>query len=82
MIILNFVFSFQLLLLKGLGRSKIALKHVPLSAIIALSLLPLVSSEFSDKTLTMFIIHIFSVPALVLHVEQLSSEVHLIACQL
>lgn len=61
--------------MKGLGRSKIALKHVSLSAIVTLSLLPLVSSQFSNKLMTMFLIQILSVPGLILHVQQLSPEV-------
>ncbi|KAL0272582.1 UNVERIFIED_CONTAM: hypothetical protein PYX00_005501 [Menopon gallinae] len=70
----EFYAALQSLLLKGLRRSKIALKHVPLSAIMALSLLPLEPSNFSNEKLSLFIKHILSVPALVSHIEELSSE--------
>lgn len=70
----GFYIKLKLLLLKGLGRSKIALKHVSLSAIVQLSFLPLISSQFSSKLMTMFLIQIFSVPGLVLHIQQLAPE--------
>jgi ubiquitin-protein ligase E3 B len=65
----------QSLLLRGLGRAKITLKHVSISAVLTLALRPLVSASFSDKLMTMFLIHIFSVPALVLHIQSLAAEV-------
>jgi len=69
------VFTFQSLLLRGLGRAKITLKHVSVSAILTLALRPLVSAGFSEKLMTMFLIHILSVPALVLHIQSFAPEV-------
>lgn len=66
---------FQSLLLRGLGRAKITLKHVSISAVLTLALRPLASSGFSEKLMTMFLIHILSVPALVLHIQNLAAEV-------
>lgn len=68
-------FSFQALLMKGLGRAKIALKPVTLSAAVTLTLRPLISSQMSDKLVSLFLINIFSVPALVYHLNVLSPEV-------
>lgn len=61
--------------MKGLGRSKIALKPVTLSAAVTLTLRPLISSQMSDKLVSLFLINIFSVPALVYHLNILSPEV-------
>jgi hypothetical protein len=69
------VFTLQSLLLRGLGRAKITLKHVSISAVLTLALRPLVSAGFSEKLMTMFLIHILSVPALVLHIQTLAAEV-------
>jgi ubiquitin-protein ligase E3 B len=59
----------------GLGRIKIAFKHASLSAILTLALRPLVAANFSDKLMTMFLIHIISVPAIIQHLENLTPEV-------
>lgn len=61
--------------MKGLGRAKIALKPVTLSAAVTLTLRPLISSQMSDKLVSLFLINIFSVPALVYHLNVLSPEV-------
>lgn len=61
--------------MKGLGRAKIALKPVTLSAAVTLTLRPLISSQMSDKLVSLFLINIFSVPALVYHLNILSPEV-------
>jgi len=65
----------QSLLLRGLGRARITLKHVSISAILTLALRPLASAGFSEKLMTVFLIHIFSVPALILHIQSLAPEV-------
>nr|XP_023030496.1 ubiquitin-protein ligase E3B [Leptinotarsa decemlineata] len=62
------------LLLKGLGRTKIAFKNVSLSAILTLSLRPLVAANYSDKLMTIFLINILSVPGLVQHLQTISAE--------
>nr|CAH7724445.1 unnamed protein product [Callosobruchus chinensis] len=63
------------LLLKGLGRIKISFKNVSLSAILTLSLRPLIAANYSDKLMTIFLINILSVPGLIHHLQILSSEV-------
>ncbi|CAG9585150.1 unnamed protein product, partial [Danaus chrysippus] len=62
------------LLLRGLCREKVALKNIALTAIVTLALRPLVSAQFSEKLLTMYIIQILSVPTLVFHMQQISPE--------
>ncbi|XP_043282173.1 ubiquitin-protein ligase E3B isoform X2 [Venturia canescens] len=59
----------RVLLVKGLGRKDIALTPVALSAAVTLSLRPLLSSKMSDKLVSLFLINIFSVPALVYHLN-------------
>nr|CAD7429602.1 unnamed protein product [Timema monikensis] len=71
-----YLLSIQSLLQRGLSRSKIALKHVSLSALVTLAIRPLVSAGFTEKLMTMFVIHILSVPALVLHVQNLAPEIY------
>lgn len=61
--------------MKGLGRAKVALKPVTLSAAVTLTLRPLISSQMSDKLVSLFLINIFSVPGLVYHLNNMSPEV-------
>ncbi|XP_054008078.1 ubiquitin-protein ligase E3B isoform X2 [Hylaeus anthracinus] len=63
----------QAFLMKGLGRVEIALKPIALSAAVTLALRPLISSQMSDKLVSLFLINIFSVPALVYHLNNMSS---------
>ncbi|KAF6203973.1 hypothetical protein GE061_002311 [Apolygus lucorum] len=70
----GFYLTLKALLLKGLSRSKISLKGIPLLAIMTLATRPLISAGLSDKLVSMFLIHILSVPALVLHLLQLAPE--------
>ncbi|XP_022906806.2 ubiquitin-protein ligase E3B [Onthophagus taurus] len=70
----GFYLTLKSLLLRGLGRSKILFKNVSLSAIVTLALRPLISANFSDKLMTMFLIHILSVPGLIQHLETLTPE--------
>ncbi|CAH1185168.1 unnamed protein product [Phyllotreta striolata] len=62
------------LLLKGLGRIKVTFKNISLSAILTISLRPLVAANYSDKLMTIFLINILSVPGLVYHLQNLSPE--------
>ena len=39
---------------------------------------PLITAQFSDKLLSLFLLHILSVPAIVLHISNLSPEVGII----
>jgi ubiquitin-protein ligase E3 B len=70
----GFYLVLKSLLMRGLGRIKIAFKHASLSAILTLALRPLVAANFSDKLMTMFLIHIISVPAIIQHLENLTPE--------
>ncbi|KAG7307448.1 hypothetical protein JYU34_007643 [Plutella xylostella] len=70
----GYYLTLKSLLLRGLCREKVFLKNVALTAIVTLSLRPLVSAQFSEKLLTMYIIQILSVPTLVFHMHQISPE--------
>ncbi|KZC11880.1 Ubiquitin-protein ligase E3B [Dufourea novaeangliae] len=65
--------TMQVFLMKGLGRVEIALKPIALSAAVTLALRPLISSHMSDKLVSLFLINVFSVPALVHHLHNISS---------
>ncbi|XP_043677000.1 ubiquitin-protein ligase E3B isoform X3 [Vespula pensylvanica] len=64
----------QTLLVKGLGRAEVSSISVALSAAVTLTLRPLISSQMSDKLVSLFLINIFSVPALVYHLNMLCPE--------
>lgn len=68
---------FQGLLVRGLGR----LKAASISAIVTLGLRPLISANFSDKFMTIFLINVLAVPALVHHLQQSSPEVCHLSCR-
>ncbi len=51
------------------------LKHAAVSAIMTLSLRPLVASEFSNRLLTLYILNVLSVPGFILHLQQITPEV-------
>nr|XP_032513418.1 ubiquitin-protein ligase E3B [Danaus plexippus plexippus] len=70
----GYYLTLKSLLLRGLCREKVALKNIALTAIVTLALRPLVSAQFSEKLLTMYIIQILSVPTLVFHMQQISPE--------
>ncbi|XP_055995388.1 ubiquitin-protein ligase E3B-like isoform X2 [Ostrea edulis] len=62
------------LLAQGLSRTKILFNPATLSAIVNLSLRPLIASNFSENLMTVFILHILSVPALLHHVDVNAGE--------
>ncbi|XP_014671275.1 PREDICTED: ubiquitin-protein ligase E3B-like isoform X2 [Priapulus caudatus] len=64
----------QELLSKGLARCKPCLKHATLSAIITLALRPLVAASLSDNLISLFVLHILSVPAVVQHLSTTAPE--------
>jgi len=66
--------TLQTLLLKGLCKAKPLFKTTTLSAILMIALRPLIASEFCTNLLTLFIVHILSVPALVQHLSTLSPD--------
>ncbi|XP_050345337.1 ubiquitin-protein ligase E3B [Nymphalis io] len=70
----GYYLTLKSLLLRGLCREKVCLKNIALTAIVTLTLRPLVSAQFSEKLLTMYIIQILSVPTLVFHMQQISPE--------
>ncbi|KAF4523556.1 hypothetical protein B566_EDAN012004 [Ephemera danica] len=62
------------LLLKGLCGPKVLLQNIALSAIINLAIRPLASAGYSNKLLSLFLIHILSVPALIYHLNSITPE--------
>ncbi|KAK3581963.1 hypothetical protein CHS0354_023434 [Potamilus streckersoni] len=64
----------QILLTKGLARNKPVFNKATLSAIITISLRPLLAANFSDNLLSVFILHILSVPAVIYHVNSIAPD--------
>lgn len=62
------------LLLRGLTRTKPTLKKPALTAIITIATRPMQSSGYVDQQVQHFVLHIFSVPALVLHLNTIAPE--------
>lgn len=58
----------QILLTRGLARSKPVFSSTALTAIVTIALRPLLAANFSDNLMTMFLLHILSVPAVVYHI--------------
>ncbi|XP_054155444.1 ubiquitin-protein ligase E3B-like [Oppia nitens] len=66
--------NLQILLIKGLMRTKPTLKKPALTAIITLALRPVIASKFNESHMNMFLLHIFSIPALVYHLNTISID--------
>lgn len=66
--------ALQNFLMKGMARTIPSLKHAALSAVINLSIRPLVAGQFSSNLLGLFIAHVLTTPALVLHLSTKSPE--------
>lgn len=64
----------QSILLKGLVRVKPCLKRATLLAITNLSVRPVVSSQYSNNLMNLFLLHVLSVPALVHHLLNFAPE--------
>ncbi|XP_048241193.1 ubiquitin-protein ligase E3B-like [Haliotis rufescens] len=64
----------QGLLTRGLARPKPVFTRATLTAIITLALRPLMSANFSDNLLTVFLLHILSVPAIIYHISHTAHE--------
>ncbi|KAH7646304.1 Ubiquitin-protein ligase E3B [Dermatophagoides farinae] len=62
------------LLMKGLTRTKPSLKKLSLTAIITISIRPLQNSSYSDQNIRKFLLYIFSLPALIYHLNILAPE--------
>lgn len=64
------IFEFlQQILLKGTGKPTIILKPISFKAVLTLSVRPLVAGNFTENLMSMFLVHILSVPALIYQVE-------------
>lgn len=61
-------------LLKGSTREELALKPVSLKALMTLATRPLIDGEFSKNLMAQFLSEIFSVPALIWHLENNAPE--------
>lgn len=66
--------TLQILLTKGLARSKPCFKPASLAAVMTLALRPLVAAEFSTNLTSVFLLHILSVPAVIFHLSAMASE--------
>ncbi|KAK4297692.1 hypothetical protein Pmani_029911 [Petrolisthes manimaculis] len=61
-------------LVRGLCRGRAALRGAAITTIITLCLRPLIAAQYSDKLLSLTMIHILSVPALIHHLVTLAPE--------
>jgi ubiquitin-protein ligase E3 B len=66
--------NLQILLMKGLMRTKPTLKKSALTAIVTLSLRPVITAKFNESLMNMFLLHIFSIPALVYHLNTIATD--------
>ncbi|XP_059171742.1 ubiquitin-protein ligase E3B-like [Physella acuta] len=66
--------ALEALLRRGLCRSKIAFNKACLSAIITISMRPLVASNFSPNLLSVFLLHVLSVPAVIIHINTIAQD--------
>ncbi|KAK2176480.1 hypothetical protein NP493_662g01045 [Ridgeia piscesae] len=66
--------ALQVLLTKGLARSKPCFKPASLAAVMTLALRPLVAAEFSTNLTSVFLLHILSVPAVIFHLSAVAPE--------
>ncbi|XP_005112992.2 ubiquitin-protein ligase E3B [Aplysia californica] len=66
--------ALEALLRKGLCRSKPAFNKASLTAIITISLRPLLSANFSNNLLSIFLLHILSVPAVVYYINTIAQD--------
>ncbi|XP_073916937.1 ubiquitin-protein ligase E3B isoform X2 [Castor canadensis] len=64
----------QVLLTRGLARSRPCLSKSTLTAAFSLALRPVIAAQFSDNLIRPFLIHIVSVPALVTHLSTVTPE--------
>ncbi|VDN97627.1 unnamed protein product [Rodentolepis nana] len=64
------------LLLKGLALHIPVLTQLSLTAIFSLVLRPMILNDFSSESISLFVIHILSVPGFVLHINSLANETY------
>lgn len=70
----GFFLTLRTILIKGTCRTVVTLKPISLSALITLSLRPLIYANFSENLLSQFICQILSIPALIYQLEQLCPD--------
>ena len=75
----GFMGHMKRLLLRGLcaapsGGPRTAFQKTTLAAVFTLTLRPVVSADFSDKLLSIYLLNVFCVPALTLHLKQSSPD--------
>ncbi|XP_058789046.1 ubiquitin-protein ligase E3B isoform X2 [Phymastichus coffea] len=66
----NFYYIIKGLLIKGLCRNTVTLHDVALTAITTLTIRPLILSKQSEKLMLMYMIHVFSIPGLIYHLNK------------
>lgn len=64
----------EVLLTNGLVKSRPVFSKATLTAILTVAIRPLLGANFSENLLNVFLLHILSVPALVLHLSSLAPE--------
>lgn len=66
----GFFQALRAVLIKGTCRTHVILKPISLKAIVTLSTRPLISGNFSENLLSMFVVQILSMPAIIYFLEQ------------
>jgi len=61
-------------LLTGLASSKVSLSRTTLSAVMTLALRPVVYASYSDQMVSLYLLHILSIPGLVQHVATMCPD--------
>lgn len=64
-----YLFTFQQILLKGTCRTNVTLKPISFKAVLSLSVRPLISGNFTENLMSMYLVHILSMSALVYQIE-------------
>ncbi|XP_055603110.1 ubiquitin-protein ligase E3B [Uranotaenia lowii] len=70
----GFYLTLRNVLVKGTCRTVITLKPISLTAIMTLSVRPLISSSFSENLMSQFLVQILSVPGIIFQLEQFTQE--------
>ncbi|XP_037044995.1 ubiquitin-protein ligase E3B [Bradysia coprophila] len=70
----GFFQALRAVLVKGTCRTHVILKPISLKAIVTLSTRPLISGNFSENLLSMFVVQILSMPALIYFLEQNAND--------
>jgi len=66
--------NLKTLLLTGLASSKVSLSRTTLSAVMTLALRPVVYGSYTDQLISLYLLHILSVPGLVYHVATMCPD--------